>query len=116
MAEKTIEAYLRGKVGYEIPDNAIETILIDRGIAPGTPVSELARRDRELCTADLYMWCASTPSTRSNTEDADGDWRHVEGGWQTSAYDKRQLRAMANDIYAKWEESTTNSTIRIINL
>ena len=26
----TIEKYLRGKVGFDIPDNALETIFIDR--------------------------------------------------------------------------------------
>ena len=36
--QRTVEEYLRGCVGFDIEDNAIATILEDRGIAPGTPV------------------------------------------------------------------------------
>ena len=68
----TIEEYLRGCVGFEVTDSAISTILIDRGIAPGTDVSTLEKRQKDLCRADLYMWCASTPSVTGSVEDANG--------------------------------------------
>lgn len=32
--QRTVEEYLRGCVGFDIEDNAIATILEDRGIAP----------------------------------------------------------------------------------
>ena len=62
-ASLTIEKYLRGKVGYEIPDDAIASILVDRGISGGTYVSDINSdpdtntKMRELCTADLYLYC-----------------------------------------------------------
>lgn len=114
----TIENYLRGKVGFEIPDNALITIFADREIEPGFPAIDLDKRTLDLATADLYMYCASTPSVKGSTEDAHGSWKHKEGGWESSAYDKRNLRQMANDIYARYGENTKgkSGTIKIIQL
>lgn len=112
----TIEEYLRGCVGFEVADSAITTILIDREIAPGTDVTTLEKRHKDLCRADLYMWCASTPSVTGSVEDANGVWKHKEGGTQSSAYDKRNLRQMANDIYALYGENVRKSSIKIVNL
>lgn len=112
----TIEEYLRGCVGFEVADSAIITILIDREIAPGTDVTTLEKRQKDLCRADLYMWCASTPSVTGSVEDANGVWKHKEGGTQSSAYDKRNLRQMANDIYALYGENVRKSSIKIVNL
>lgn len=119
----TIEQYLRGKVGYDIPDNAIASILVDRGIEVGTNVSELNTDSatntklKDLCTADLYLYCASTPSTISSHREQDGGWTLESGGTQHSAYDARQLRAMAQAIYDKYGEKTTATNyIKIINM
>lgn len=108
-----IEAYLRGCVGFEVTDAAINTILVKRNLLAGTDVTGVDKRTRELCEADLYMWCASTPSTMGSVEDSDGGWKHREGGTQSSAYDKRNLRIMANDIYRRYGENLCKSTIRI---
>lgn len=114
----TIEDYLRGKVGFDIPDNALLAIFADRGITKGQLVEELGKKTLDLATADLYMYCASTPSVKGSTEDAHGSWRHKDGGWESSAYDKRNLRQMANDIYARYGENTTTktATFKIIQL
>lgn len=116
ITDTTIEAYLRGCVGFEVSDSAINTILIDREIASGTDVTTLEKRQKDLCRADLYMWCASTPSITGSVEDANGVWKHKEGGTQSSAYDKRNLRQMANDIYALYGENVRKSSIKVINL
>lgn len=100
-----IEEYLRGVVGYQIADNALNSILFKRKIAAEAMASSLTEKQLDLCTADLYLRCAATPSTQNNTEDSDGGWKHVEGGWQTSAFDKRELRAMAKELYEKWGEN-----------
>lgn len=114
--DMTIEDFLRGAVDYEINDNALKRILVKRQIASESSVSSLSERELDLATADVYMWCASTPSMKNATEDSDGGWKHKEGGWQTSAYDKRQLREMANSLYEKWDETPVKaSKIRIIN-
>lgn len=114
--DTTIEAWLRGCVGFEVADSAINTILIDREVAISTDVTTLDRKTRDLCKADLYMWCASTPSVTGSVEDANGTWKHKEGGTQSSAYDKRNLRAMANEIYKKYGENRGKGTIRMNSL
>lgn len=116
--ELKIENYLRGKVGFDIPDGALQSIFADRGIAPGQYITSLERRTLDLATADLYMYCASTPSVKGSTEDAHGGWRHKDGGWESSAYDKRNLRQMANDIYSQYGErlASKRGLFRIINL
>lgn len=112
-----IEEYLRGLVSYDIPDNTIKSILFKRDVTPGIDISDVSEKDRDLCLAEVYLWCATTPSAKNNTEDADGDWKHIEGGWQTSAFDKRQLRAMAKELFNKWGETdTTIKKITLINL
>lgn len=104
----TIEDYLRGKVGFEVADNAIAVILEDRGIAGGAETGTLSTRTKELATADLYMWCASTPSKQDTSFEADGGWKSQKGGWESSAYDKRNLRAMAKEIYDKYGETVND--------
>jgi hypothetical protein len=120
----TMQEYLKGVTAYDIADSALVTISVKHDFDLTTPFEEIKNLPDDkglklidLATADLLMWCASTPSTRNDTEDSDGGWKHKEGGWQTSAYDKRQLRAKAKGLYKKWGETITETSIvRIINL
>ena len=113
--DMTVEDYLHGCVGFDVAENAIATILIDREVEAGSSVLALDKRTKDLCKADLYMWCASTPSIMGSVEDSNGVWKHKEGGTQSSAYDKRNLRAMANDIYKLYGENTVSSRIKFIS-
>lgn len=109
----TMEDYLRGCVGFDVSDEALVTILFDREISSGTDVSISNKRTRELCKADLYMWCVKTYSVGGSVEDADGGWKHKEGGMQMSDSDKSRLRSMADAIYRKYGEETSGSTIKM---
>lgn len=111
--DMTVEDYLYGCVGFEVSESAISTILVDRGVEAGSSVLALDKRTKDLCRADLYMWCASTPSKTGSVEEADGYWKHKTTGAESSAFDKRNLRAMANDIYKKYKENVISSSIRI---
>lgn len=113
--DMTVEDYLHGCVGFDVAENAIATILIDREVEAGSSILALDKRTKDLCKADLYMWCASTPSIMGSVEDSNGVWKHKEGGTQSSAYDKRNLRAMANDIYKLYGENTVISRIKFIS-
>lgn len=113
--DMTVEDYLHGCVGFDVAENAIATILIDREVEAGSSVLALDKRTKDLCKADLYMWCSSTPSIMGSVEDSNGVWKHKEGGTQSSAYDKRNLRAMANDIYKLYGENTVSSRIKFIS-
>ena len=113
MTDMTVEDYLYGCVGFDVAESAIATILIDRGVEAGSSVLALDKKTKDLCKADLYMWCASTPSKTGSVEEADGYWKHKTTGAESSAFDKRNLRAMANDIYKKYGENTLSSSMKI---
>ena len=113
MTDMTVEDYLYGCVGFDVAESAIATILVDREVEPGSSVLALDKRTKDLCKADLYMWCASTPSKTGSVEEADGYWKHKTTGAESSAFDKRNLRAMANDIYKKYGENVLSSSIKI---
>lgn len=111
--DMTIEAYLYGCVGFEVAEEAIATILVDREVEAGSSVLGLDKKTKDLCKADLYMWCASTPSVQASVEEADGYWKHKTTGAESSAFDKRNLRAMANDIYKRYGELMRGSSIKM---
>lgn len=113
MTDMTVEDYLYGCVGFDVAESAIATILIDRGVEAGSSVLALDKRTKDLCKADLYMWCASTPSKTGSVEEADGYWKHRTTGAESSAFDKRNLRVMANDIYKKYGENALSSSMKI---
>lgn len=100
----TIEEYLAGKVGVAVELSALQTILADRHIDEGEDAEDVSQRLKDLCTADLYMWCATLPSVGSSTKDSDGGWSHQEGGSQLYAADKEGFRRLARDIYKKYGE------------
>lgn len=112
-ADITVEEYLYGCVGFEVAESAIATILLDRGVERGASAIALDKKTKDLCKADLYVWCASTPSKTGSTEEADGYWKHKTTGSESSAFDKRNLRAMANDIYKRYGENTIKSSIKV---
>lgn len=115
VADITVEEYIYGCVGFDVAESAITTILIDRGVARGSSVLSLDKRTKDLCKADLYMWCASTPSVMGSVEDSNGVWKHKEGGTESSAFDKRNLRAMANDIYRLYGENVVRSQMKVVS-
>ena len=116
MTDMTVEDYLYGCVGFEVAESAIATILIDRNVEAGSSILALDKKTKDLCKADLYMWCASTPSKTGSVEEADGYWKHKTTGSESSAFDKRHLGAMANDIYKKYGENVIRSSMKLNSL
>jgi len=108
-----VEVFLRGCVGYSVSDEALMSIFMKREVEFGTTAASLTTKTKELCVADLYMYCASMPSVTSTVEDADAGWKHREGGTQKSSSDVAKLVDMANSIYRKYGEVTSKSTIKM---
>lgn len=111
MAENvmTIRKYLNGKVrNIIVPDDAIATFIVDAGcdnsVSPGTLVSSITTRERELCLAWLYVWVSGSPTQTGSNIEEDADWKHTEGGERMSANVLKQYLAMANDIFEKYHE------------
>lgn len=102
--ERTAEQYVRGIVNMDLSDEVIANILSDRQIQPDSLVSNLDLKTKMLLKADVYMACSNMPSVKVSVEDADGNWKHKEGGGQISETDKRRWTAIANSIYAQYGE------------
>jgi hypothetical protein len=111
---KLIEDYLKDLTAFDITDGAIENVLIQAHVIPGSTVESLTVKQRELCMGYTYLWCATTPTISGSVEDADSGWSHREGGKQTSAYDKRLLRQMGLDLLAKYGINPIKSTIHVV--
>lgn len=102
--ERTAEQYVRGVVNMELGDEIIANILLDRHVSPDSLALDLSLRTKMLLKADVYMACSAMPSVAVSVDDADGNWRHKEGGGQISETDKRRWSAIANNIYAQYGE------------
>ena len=101
---RTVEQYVRGIVDVDLGDDVIANILLDRNVQPGGLASALDTRTKMLLRADVYMACVSKPSVAVSVEDADGNWKHKEGGGQISDADKKRWATIANSIYAQYGE------------
>lgn len=114
LEDMPIEDWLEGLVPMDITEGCVNDILFERGIEPGTSLDETSKKQRDLCKADLYMWCSLQPSISARVSDADGGWSHSEGGQHMTAGDKNALRAQAMRIYRLYGECR-GSGIRVVN-
>lgn len=113
LEDMPIEDWLAGLVPLDITEGAVNDILFERGIEPGTTLDETTKKQRDLCKADLYMWCSLQPSITPSVKDADGGWSHSEGGQHMTVGDKTALRNAALRIYRLYGEKQGASTIRV---
>ena len=111
----TLDQYLKGKVDYDIPEAALLSIMADRGINPGTPLTNVTEKDKDLSLADLYMWLASSSVSSTGEYESDGGWQHQRS--TKNVFDRGYFKALANALYAKWGiVTTTIGTIVMKNL
>ncbi len=112
----SIEVYLRGLVGFDVSDSALNSIRIFRNIAKGSNISDLTLREKELLYADLLMWAATSPTSYTGSKDADGGWSHTEASKTISVTDKKRFEQAAKTIYKKYLDRKYSSSIKIKNL
>lgn len=99
----TAEDYIRGIApNANVSENAVTGILIDAGIAAGTPAAELTERQKDLAMAYLYIRIASNPILSQKVTDRDGDWEHSEGSEQWSKSQLSQFLILARNLLSKW--------------
>lgn len=110
---KLAKDFIKDLTAFDITDGAIENVLIDAGVPEDAIWENLTVKQKDLCKAYTYLWCASTPSITGSVEDSDSGWSHREGGKQSSAYDKRLMRQMGLDLLAKYGLNAAKSTIHI---
>lgn len=113
----TIESYLRGRVGFNVTDEALASILSDRDITAGIDDGELSRKQKELLYADLLRWASTRPSSYTGAKDSDGGWVHTGESSTLLKSDKERFEEIAQSIYERYDDDRkAQSEIRIINL
>ena len=114
----TIEGYLRGLVDFDVPDSALNSIMFDRGISMGDDASDIDKRTRDLCYADVLMWGTTTASTIQGESESDNGWSHTATSRTLSINDKRRLEERAMSIYNKYSDAKGENvkSVKIVNL
>lgn len=100
-----VKDYLLSCVNFPVEEDAIDAILVKRGLCGDMMFADAETRDIELCQADLYMWICTTPSKIGGDSDTDNGWSHKDGGFTLSDKDKRQYMRLANAIYKTYGEA-----------
>ena len=81
--------------GFEVPDTAIDKVLIDREVDGGSEYSAIAKRDIELCLSDLMEVAANSPD--------------YSEGKLSITIDRATLLASAKNIKQKYGEVDGNA-------
>lgn len=103
MTDYTIERWLRGKVDYDVPSDAIQAILYDNRLSLGSPMHEVSEMQRDLCLADLLMWLSLSSTTTSGEYISDGGWQHQKAN--KNVIDRAGLVKRAQALYVKWHSN-----------
>lgn len=98
--------YLISKVKFEVPEDTVKAILVDRELDYDAAYMDSDRNAVRLAYADLLKWIILGPSKFNNTSDTDNGWTHSGGGYEMSDNDISALKAEANAIYAELEPSS----------
>ena len=109
MTNYTIESWLRGKVDYDVSEEALMAILFDNGVMPGTQVSSTSEKERDLCLADLLMWLSSSSVSSSGEKISDNGWSHQKANKQVA--DRAGLVKRAQLLYVKWDSDKANTAV-----
>lgn len=112
----TIADYLRG-ISPLLSEEALQTILRKRNLAPNIPLEYLEQKDMDLAEAEVYYQLCNLPVGGSTIKDVDGSWSHTEGGWTISKANLEQWYKKYVDLRSLWGEYVMGkSKMRIINL
>lgn len=109
MTAYTIETWLRGKVDFDIPEEAIMAILFDNKVVAGIPATETSEKERDLCLADLLMWLSSSSISSSGEMISDNGWSHQKSAKQV--VDRNGLIKRAQGLYAKWDSDKAKTAV-----
>lgn len=106
----TIEDYLLDTVNLNVSSSLVIPILLRRGIAPGSLLTEVEQKPRDLAEADFYVLLATTTPDRQGTvSDSDNNWEHSDGGFTLSKTYRNLLLDKANALYAQYDEPLVGS-------
>lgn len=98
-SDMTFAEYLAGVVAFSVPEDAVRSIMLRRGIEGSPSFHAVDLRLRRLCEADLYLWICTSTYRRGGVTDRDNSWSHGDGGWTLTDADRRYFRGLASRIY-----------------
>ena len=103
----TIIEYLQGFLPDKdmLPDKALRTILVKRGLDGNADAYSLPERERDLAEAEVYYQLSNLPVGGSTTKDVDGTWSHSEGGWTVSSANNAEWWRKYTTLREKWNEA-----------
>lgn len=95
---------IKGKLPYPLSDNAFTLALTDRGLVSTSTYSVSNKEALELAQADLICTLISAPDIS-------------ESGYKVSLSDKKSMKALANGIYSKYDQTSPLAPkIKTVNL
>lgn len=98
-----IVTYLGGKIRFEVTENNIKSILVDRGVSDTADTSTLTQEQLDLCYADiLFLIWVSTPSKTASYSKSHGNYSESHGS--ETLQDKTDIYNMMVKIYTLYSD------------
>lgn len=88
--------------GFPFEKNALEYIVMRRGLSDITEMSQLTEKDIDLLTADELRYIYSSPTQTASQTDSHGDFSKSRGS--QSITDKKNIYNWFMSLYKKWGE------------
>lgn len=98
-----ITTYLKGKVAFEVTDEAISVTLSDREISDVADSGSLTLQQKELLYADLLMWGSTKASSTTGEKKTHGGFSHTAKS--ETFRDPADWKIEANRIYKKYGDN-----------
>lgn len=110
-----IISFVGNLTNYDISEEAIQGILIRRGLKSVKAYEELDERDVDLLTADVLYYIWMSPMQTASNSWQHGDASERRGSQKLTGKDKKLIEKAMYSLYAKWgdpraEEVTELST------
>ena len=119
----SIYNYLKGMVGFNIPDSSLISIISRRSeylktsIGIDDDISDISSEVKDLLYADVLIWGATGYSNYGSVSESDGGWSHQEGSSTINAADKKRFESIAKSIYDSYHDTLNiHPSIRIVSL
>lgn len=95
-----IVKWMSSRVGYDIPTQTLENIIIERGLQDVSDFADLSDKDKDLTLGDLmfYMW--TSPTQTSSESKSHGDYTYSKGSQMLT--DKKNIYETMMALYRKW--------------
>lgn len=102
MADFDIVKWLGNRVGYDIPRQTLENIVLERGVQDVSDFADLTQKDKDLLLADLLFYLWTCPTQTASKSWSHGDSTKSIGSQMMT--DKRNIYNTLMALYKKWDD------------